>query len=177
VYISPPPMRAMWHSYLIILNLITRMIIGEQYRSWSSSLCSFLHSPVTLLVLVPNTFLSRLCFNTASLFFLQRETPSFTPTHNNRQNYIAACFNRCVFERRTGRQKIVDRRVAGIPWAPSVLNFSVSAVPSLTLEHGAISRYTVVVAIRVNGWEEVCVTFETVGFLTSFDLMTAIWNL
>jgi hypothetical protein len=31
----------------LILDLITRIIFGEQYRSLSSSLCSFLHSPVT----------------------------------------------------------------------------------------------------------------------------------
>ena len=33
--------------HLIHLFLITRKISGEQYRSLSSSLCSFLHSPVT----------------------------------------------------------------------------------------------------------------------------------
>jgi hypothetical protein len=33
--------------YLIILDLITRTILGEQYRSISPSLCSFLHSPAT----------------------------------------------------------------------------------------------------------------------------------
>ena len=31
---------------LILLESITRKILGEQYRSLSSSLCSFLHSPV-----------------------------------------------------------------------------------------------------------------------------------
>jgi hypothetical protein len=29
------------------LDFITRTIVGKQYRSWSSSLRSFLHSPVT----------------------------------------------------------------------------------------------------------------------------------
>ena len=33
--------------HLIIPNFITRTILGEQYRSLSSSLCNFLHSPVT----------------------------------------------------------------------------------------------------------------------------------
>jgi hypothetical protein len=28
--------------------------LGEQYRSWSSSVCSFLHSPVTPYFLGPN---------------------------------------------------------------------------------------------------------------------------
>ena len=41
--------------------------IGEQYRSLSSSLCSFLHSPVTPSLLVPNTLLNTLFSNTLSL--------------------------------------------------------------------------------------------------------------
>jgi hypothetical protein len=31
----------------ILLDLITRIIFGDKYRSLSSSLCSLLHSPVT----------------------------------------------------------------------------------------------------------------------------------
>ena len=42
----------------LILDLITRTIFGEQYRSLSSSLCSFLHSPVTSSLLDPNIHLS-----------------------------------------------------------------------------------------------------------------------
>jgi len=51
-------------------------------------------------------------------------------------------------------KKILDRMVAGIPGVPSALNFSVSTMASLTLEHGAMSRFTVVVAIRVISWEK-----------------------
>ena len=39
----------------LILDFITRTILGEQYISLSSSLCSFLHSPVTLSLLGQNT--------------------------------------------------------------------------------------------------------------------------
>ena len=45
-------------SRLILLDLITRTIFGEQYRSLSSSLCSFLHSPVTSSLLSPSILLS-----------------------------------------------------------------------------------------------------------------------
>jgi len=38
------------------LDLITRIIMGEEYRSLSFSLCSFLHSPVTSSLLRPNLF-------------------------------------------------------------------------------------------------------------------------
>jgi hypothetical protein len=53
--VSPPkscirlssPIRATCPAHLIFLDFITRTIFGEQYRSLSSSLCSFLHSVVT----------------------------------------------------------------------------------------------------------------------------------
>ena len=53
------PIRATCPAHLI-LYLSTRTTFGEQYRSLSSSLCSFLHSPVTLSLLGPNILLSTL---------------------------------------------------------------------------------------------------------------------
>ena len=47
--------------------LITRIILGEEYISLSSSLCSFLHSPVTSSLLGPNILLNTLFSNTLSL--------------------------------------------------------------------------------------------------------------
>ena len=41
-----------------ILDLITRTMFREQYRSLSSSLCSFLHSPVHSSLLGPNILLN-----------------------------------------------------------------------------------------------------------------------
>ena len=49
------PIRTTCHAHLILLDFITRTILCEQYRSLSSSLCSFLHSPVTSSLLGPNT--------------------------------------------------------------------------------------------------------------------------
>ena len=43
----PSPIRATCPAQLILLDFITRTILGEEYRSLSSWLCSFLHSPVT----------------------------------------------------------------------------------------------------------------------------------
>ena len=52
-----------------ILDLITRIIFGEGYRSWSSSVCSFLQLPVTSSLLGPNILHNTLFSNTASLCF------------------------------------------------------------------------------------------------------------
>jgi len=40
------PIRATCPAHLILIDLITRTMVGEDYRSLSSSLCSFLHSHV-----------------------------------------------------------------------------------------------------------------------------------
>ena len=42
------PLCAACPAHLIILDFITRKILGEDYKSSSSFLCSFLHSPITL---------------------------------------------------------------------------------------------------------------------------------
>jgi len=61
------PIRATCPAHLILLDLITRTMFGEQYRSLSSFLCSFLHSPVTSSLLGTNIPLSTLLSNTLSL--------------------------------------------------------------------------------------------------------------
>ena len=66
---TPPlsPIRAACPAYLILLTFITWTILGEEYRSLSSSLCSFLHSLITLSLLGPNIPLNTLFSNTLSL--------------------------------------------------------------------------------------------------------------
>ena len=58
------PIRAKCPGYLILLDLITRIILGKQYRSLSLSICSFLHSPFTSSHLGPNILFNTLFTNT-----------------------------------------------------------------------------------------------------------------
>ena len=57
------PIRATCPAHLILLDFISRTILGEEYRSLSSSLCSFLHSPVTSSLLGPNILLNTIFSN------------------------------------------------------------------------------------------------------------------
>ena len=63
----PSPIHATCLAHLILLDFITRTILGEEYRSLSSSICSFLHSSVTSSLLGPNILLNTLFSNTLSL--------------------------------------------------------------------------------------------------------------
>jgi len=53
-------------AHLILHDFITRTILGEQYKSFTSSLCNLLHSPVTSSLLGPNILLNTLFSNTLS---------------------------------------------------------------------------------------------------------------
>ena len=61
------PIRATCPAHLILLNFITRTILSVEYRTLSSSLCSFLHSPVASALLGPNILLNTQFSNTHSL--------------------------------------------------------------------------------------------------------------
>jgi hypothetical protein len=67
VYVPPLSIRATCPTHLTLLDLITLTIVGEQYRSFSSSLRNLLHSPHTSTLLGPNILLSPILSNTLSL--------------------------------------------------------------------------------------------------------------
>ena len=58
------PTRATYPVHLIILDFITRTILGVVYKSFSSSLCCLLHSPVTSSLLGTNILLNTMLSNT-----------------------------------------------------------------------------------------------------------------
>ena len=60
------PIRATCPAHLILLDFITRTIFDEEYRSYSSSLCSLLHSPITSSHPGPNILLNTMFSNTLS---------------------------------------------------------------------------------------------------------------
>jgi len=64
---SPLPIHATRPAHLAVLDFIFQTVLGEEYRSLSFSLCSFLHYPVTTSVLGPNILLHTLFSNTLSL--------------------------------------------------------------------------------------------------------------
>ena len=66
------PIRATWPAHLILLHFITRTILGEQYRSFSSSLCNLPHSPVISSPLGPNILLNTMFSNTLSFLITTR---------------------------------------------------------------------------------------------------------
>jgi hypothetical protein len=74
---TPLPIRSTCPAHLILLDFITRTILGEEYRS----LCSFLHSPFTSSVLGPNILL-----NTLSLRSSLNVSDQGSQPYKHRQN-------------------------------------------------------------------------------------------
>ena len=60
------PIRATCPAYPILLDFITRTILGEEHKSFNFSLCNLLHSQVTSSLLGPNILLNTMFSNTLS---------------------------------------------------------------------------------------------------------------
>jgi hypothetical protein len=73
------PIRATCPVHLILLDFITHTILGEEYKSFNSSLYSLLHSPGTSSLLGPNILLISIFSNTLS--FLSSSNVSDQVSH------------------------------------------------------------------------------------------------
>jgi hypothetical protein len=106
-------------AYLILLDLITGMIFDENYKPWSSSLRSFLQSPVTSSSLAPHISLSTISSDTFSLCFSLNVTDQVQHPYKIRGKiwlyiYIYIYMNVYSFGQQTTRQNNLDRMAGGI---------------------------------------------------------------
>ena len=69
------PIRATCPAHLILLDFITRTVLGEEYKWFNSSLCNLLHSPATSSLLGPNR--SYTCTPLIFVFFRDRGRDNF----------------------------------------------------------------------------------------------------
>ena len=89
----PSPILATCPAHLILLDFVTRIISGEEYRSLSSSSCSFLHSRYLISLRTKYSPQHPIPKHPQSTFLPQCQKPSLTPIQNNRQNYSSLYIN------------------------------------------------------------------------------------
>ena len=102
------PIHATCSTHLILLHLTTQTISGKKYKSWSSSLCNLLQSPVTSSLLGPNNFLAH-CSPTTSTYAPSSMWETKFHTHINQEERLQFRTFYSLYFRRAN-QKTVDFR-------------------------------------------------------------------
>jgi hypothetical protein len=90
------------------------MISGDEYKL-NSSLCNFLHSPVTSSHLDPNILLRTLFSNTLRLRSSLNVRDQVSHPNKTTGRIMVLDFNLYIPGQQTGREKTLDQMVASIP--------------------------------------------------------------
>ena len=87
------PIRATCPIHLNLLYMITQITFGEEYRSVSSSLCSFLQSCYLIPLRPKYSPQHPVLRHPQPMFLPQGKRPGFTPIQNKRQNFSSVYLN------------------------------------------------------------------------------------
>jgi hypothetical protein len=130
-------MRASCLTHLILLDLIYLRISAEEYKIWSSSLCTFLHSRVTSSPYGPNILLKTLFSNILSLCSSLNVRDQIL--HSYRTGRIMVLYI-LTFTFLDSRQK--DKRL-WTEWQQAFLKFSLLLISSCMLfwSAGVVLKY------------------------------------
>ena len=118
----PLPIHSTYTAHLFLLELIIKIIFGEQYRSFSSLLCSFLHSPHNSSLLDPHMPLNTIFSNNISLRFSRNVSDTVSYPHKTTDEVIFQYIFIFIIFRSKLEIKILHWMTASIPWFQSSLN-------------------------------------------------------
>ena len=112
--------RATCANRLIHPDLATRIVFGEEYKSWSTSSCNFRGAPRTPSLVGPNAFLSTLLLNIQSVFSFSVRDRVAHP-YKTRGRIIVLCVLRLVFLNSKGNVKDSSRRTNSLNSSQDVM--------------------------------------------------------